>query len=148
MHLQRYKLLYGAFIRRQHFLPHSESPMAKTSGKLQSVFLHHWCQVWLSGRPVDFNPSYLLRRLETVLELIAVPFKRKLARVFLQALFGACITVCLTERSSLGVVLRGRPDVFLSGNLPSALNLTTCTAVLEQRNLAACPFLCILLHVK
>ena len=31
---------------------HSASPMAMTSGKVQSLFLHHWCQVWLSCRPV------------------------------------------------------------------------------------------------
>ena len=52
VHVARYKLLHGAFVRKQHLLPLSESPMAMTSGKVQSLFLHHWCQVWLSCRPV------------------------------------------------------------------------------------------------
>ena len=51
------KLLHGAFIRK-HFLPLSESPMAMTSGKVQSVFLHHWCQVRLSCRPVGLQSKY------------------------------------------------------------------------------------------
>ena len=44
-HVARYKLLHGAFIRKQHFLPLGERLMAMTSGKVQSLFLHHWCQV-------------------------------------------------------------------------------------------------------
>ena len=34
----RYKLLHGAFVRKQL----SESPMAMSSGKVQSLFLQHW----------------------------------------------------------------------------------------------------------
>ena len=66
-------------------------------------FLHHLWRVWLSCRPVYSS-------VEIELELIAVPFKREIARIFLQEL----ITVRLNGRSSLGVVFRGRPDVFLS----------------------------------
>ena len=39
-------------------LPLSESPMAMTSGKVQSVFLHHWCQVRLSCRPLGLQSKY------------------------------------------------------------------------------------------
>ena len=76
-----------------------------------------------------------------MLELIAVPFKRKIAWVFLQELFGRRITLCLIEQSSLGVIFRGRPDLFLSRNVPSELNITIvlCIAVLDHRNLAAMP---------
>ena len=68
------------------------------------------------------NPNSLLRRLETVLALIAESFKRKIGRSF----FGDRITICFTEWFCLDVV-------------PSALNLTTamCTAVWEQRHSAA-----------
>ena len=54
----RYKLLHGAFVRKQHFLPLSESPMAMTSCKVQSLFLHHWCEVWLSCRPVGIHSKF------------------------------------------------------------------------------------------
>ena len=72
--------------------------MAMMSGEVQSLFLQHWCQVWLSSRPVDFSSNSLLRHFETVLELFAVRFKRKIARMFLQELFGEPITIRLTER--------------------------------------------------
>ena len=36
------------------------------------------------------------------------------AQVFFQELFRECITICLTEKSSLDVVFRGRPDLSLS----------------------------------
>ena len=70
--------------------------MALTSGKNESLFSSSLC---------DFIPG--LRRLETVLEIIAVHFKRKITRIFLQELFGVRITICLIERSSLVVVFRG-----------------------------------------
>ena len=55
-----------------------------------------------------FSPRSLLRRLETVQELIAVPFKRKPARIYTQGLFGERIRYYLIEWSSLGGVFRGR----------------------------------------
>ena len=61
----------------------------------------------------EFSPNYLLRRLDTVLEVTAVFFKRKIARIILQELFGEHITICLIERASLGIVFRGRPDLYL-----------------------------------
>ena len=44
---------------------------------------------------------------------------------------GRDFTLCLIGRSFLGVVFRGRPDLFLLSNVPSALSLTIalCTAV-------------------
>ena len=50
--LARYYLLHGSLVGKQHFLPPTESPMARTCDKVQSLFLHHWCQVWPSCRPV------------------------------------------------------------------------------------------------
>ena len=94
---------------KQHFLPLSESPMAITSGKFQSLFLHHWCQVWLSCRPVGLQSNCLLRRLNTVLELMFVHYK--MARIVLQELFVERIAMFLIERSSLAVVFRERPDL-------------------------------------
>ena len=55
VHVARYKLLRGGFIRNQNHIPFSESPMAMTSGKVQSVFRHHWCQIWLLCRPVGLQ---------------------------------------------------------------------------------------------
>ena len=55
VHVARYKLLHGSFVRKQHFLPLSESPMAMTSGKVPSLFLHHLCQLWLSCCPVGLQ---------------------------------------------------------------------------------------------
>ena len=48
----------------------------------------------------DFCPRYFRRRLETVLELTAVPFNCIVARILLQELFGEHITI------SLGIVFR------------------------------------------
>ena len=125
-------MLHGACVRTQHFLPLGES-MTKSSlfFFITGVRCGSHATLW------NFSPNSLLRRLETVLELIAVPFKRKIAQLFLQELTGERITVCLIEQSSLGVIFR-EPDIFLLRNEPSALNLTTalCTAVLEQHNLA------------
>ena len=45
----------------------------------------------------------------SVLELIAVLCKHKIARIFLQELFDEGISMCLIEKSSLGVIFRGRP---------------------------------------
>ena len=74
VHVARYKLLSGAFVRNQNHIPLSESPMAMTSGKVQSVFRHHWCQIWLLCRSVGLQSKF-----ETVLKRIAVPFKCKIA---------------------------------------------------------------------
>ena len=65
------------------FLFHSTSPMAIMSGKVQSLFLVHWCQVWLSCRPVRLQSTFFAEILENVLELIAVPFKGKIAQISL-----------------------------------------------------------------
>ena len=65
-----------------------------------SPFFNRWCQVL----PV--------RCFETVLERFDVRFK--IERIFLQDHFDESITICLIEQSSLGIVLRGRPDLFLS----------------------------------
>ena len=64
----------------------------------------------------DFSPNSLLIHLGTVLERIAIPCKRTMARIFLEELFVEHTTTCLTERTSLCVVFRGRPDLFLSWN--------------------------------
>ena len=99
--------------------------MAMKSGKVQSPF-----------RPVELNSQFFAETSRNGARLTAVRFKRKIARIFLQ-LFVERITICLTERSSLGVTVMD--DQALSWNVPSVLNLTIpmCTDVLEQRNLAA-----------
>ena len=33
----------------------SDSPMAMTSGKVQILFLHHWCQMKFTCRPVELH---------------------------------------------------------------------------------------------
>ena len=136
----RYKLLHGEFDKKQHFLPLNENPMSMTSGKVQSIFFMFFingvrCGV-LAGM-WEFSLHSLLIRLETVLEVIAVPFKRKTARIFLQGLFGERLTICLIERSSLAYV--SVDDQTFSCYVRSALYLTLAlgTAGLEQRNLAA-----------
>ena len=88
---------------------------------------------------LNFTTNYLPIRLKTILELIDVHFKLKIAWMFVQDLFGERITVCFTERYFLVVVFRGRPDEFQYWIVPSTLNLTIalCTAVLEQNNSAA-----------
>ena len=95
VHVTTYKLLHSAFVRKQHFHPVIERPMAN-----MSPFFNRWCQVL----PV--------RCFETVLERFDVRFK--IERIFLQDHFDESITICLIEQSSLGIVLRGRPDLFLS----------------------------------
>ena len=58
------------FIKEQHFLPFTESPMVMTSGKvITSVRCGFHAGLW------DFSSNSLPRRLEIVLERIAVPFK-------------------------------------------------------------------------
>ena len=109
VHVARYKLLHGAFVSKQHFPSLSACPVAMTSFSTSLV-----SGVALLSCLWDFSPTSLLRRLEIVLERIAVPFKRKIARMFLFELFGEHITICLTERSSMGLFFRGRPDLFLS----------------------------------
>ena len=85
------------------------------SDKVQSLFLHQWCQVWLACRPVGLQSKCLLRRLETVLECIVVRFKRKITWVFVQEFFGeSLLSVSLSGRSFLGVVLCGRPERVIS----------------------------------
>ena len=80
--------------------------------------MHSSDDIWQN--PVSFSSSvvsdvaFVLRRLETVLERIALPFKRKIAQVFLHELFGEHSTFCLIDWSSLGVVFRGLSDLFLS----------------------------------
>ena len=53
---------------------HSASPISTTTGKVQSLFFHH---CGFRAGLCDFSPNSLLRRLETVLELIAVPLSAK-----------------------------------------------------------------------
>ena len=84
VHVARYKLLHGAFIRKQHFRPLSENPMAMTSSQVQFTGFRCGFRTGLW----DLSPNSLLRRVETVLHLIAVPFKRKIAQMFMQDLFG------------------------------------------------------------
>ena len=63
VHVARYKLLHGAFVRTQHFLPLSESPMAMTSGKVQSPFLHQCehCQCILTVRHILVECNHFAR---------------------------------------------------------------------------------------
>ena len=84
----------------------------------------------------DFCPNSLLRRLDTVLERIAVPFKRKIAWIFLQKLFGERITICHIEQSSFGHCL-------LWITRPFPVTKRAIRIWWQQ-----CPFLCILLHVN
>ena len=55
IHVTRYKLLYRAFDRKQHFLRLIESPMAT-----KSHFLHHWCECVFRAGLWDFNQNALL----------------------------------------------------------------------------------------
>ena len=105
----RYKLLHGAFDKKQHFLPLNENPMSMTSGKVQSIFFFSF----INGVRCGVLAGMWEFSLHSLLEVIAVPFKRKTARIFLQGLFGERLTICLIERSSMGVGFRGRPDLFL-----------------------------------
>ena len=43
VYVARYKLLYGAIVRKQYFFLLSETTMAMMSGKVLSVFLHNSC---------------------------------------------------------------------------------------------------------
>ena len=128
--MSRYKLLHEAFVRKQYFLPLSQSPIAMTSGRDQFLILHHWCQVWLPCR----TSNSLLERLETVLEPIALPYKRKIARMVL--LF---FTLCFIDRCSLPCTTR--PFLVIKRVIALNLTIALCTAVLEH-------FLCILIRVK
>ena len=102
MHVARYKLVHGTLVRKQHFLPLSKSPVSFPVSLVSDV----------AFKPAlrDFSPNTLLRRLETVLAMIAERFKRNIERIVLQKLFIERINICPIERSSLGVVLLGRPD--------------------------------------
>ena len=66
VHVARYKVLHGAFVTKQHFLPLSESPKALTHGKDQSLFLLDLCQVWLLCRPVGLKSNFLYSEVSTV----------------------------------------------------------------------------------
>ena len=103
VHVARYKLLHGAFIRNQHFLPLCDSPVAMTSGRIQSNFSGGRCGfcagLW------DFSQNSLLKHIKTVLELIAVPLKHKITD-FLSALWQAHYCLSL-ECSSQVIVFHG-----------------------------------------
>ena len=75
-----------------------QSPVSFSSSLVSGVAFVPTC-----GTSVHIS---LLRRLETVLERIAVLFKHKIARHFLLELFDDRITICLIEQSSLGVSFR------------------------------------------
>ena len=105
VHMERFKLLHGAFIGKQHILPQSE-----TSSIVQSLFITGVKSCRHMGLQ---SKHYLLSRLEAVLEFIALLFKCKIPRIFLQELFSEDIALCLVEWSSLDVVVRGLPDLFL-----------------------------------
>ena len=62
----------------------------------------------------DFSPNCMPKRLERVVELIVVPFKRLIARIFLQELFGESITICLIEGTSMTLVFHGQPELCMS----------------------------------
>ena len=59
-----------------------------------------------------------------MLELIPLPFKRKIPLIFLQGLFVEHITICLIDVSSLGLVYRRRPDIFDDSIVHSYLGKT------------------------
>ena len=105
---------------------------------IQRLFITYTNQLGDVINNALLHSNSLLKHLETVLELIDVPFKHKIANIFLQELFNKRITICLIEQSSLDIVFCGIADLLLSGNVPSALNLMIayCTAVLEQHSLA------------
>ena len=71
--------------------------------------------VWQS--PSLFPPSLVsdvnLSRPVALQSKFFVETSRNSTRLLLQELSDECITICVTERSSLGVVFRGRPDLFL-----------------------------------
>ena len=56
VHVVRYKLLHGALVRKQHFLPLSNSPMVMMSRKFQPPSHHHWCQCGCRAGLYDFSP--------------------------------------------------------------------------------------------
>ena len=86
VHVAGYKLLHGAFVRKQHLYPQQESngddiwqsPVSFSSSLVSCFFC---TGLW------DFSPNSLLRCLKTVLEFIAVPFKHKIAWISLQEAF-------------------------------------------------------------
>jgi len=129
----------GVSLRLQHkswqgaYPIHAKCPTAMTSGKVLSVFLHHWYQVGFWTGLYDFNPNSLLGCLKRVLQLIAVSFKRNSTDVIGVTMWWAYYHL------SHWVVFYGWPNPFLSRNVPPALKMTIpmCTDVLEQGNLAA-----------
>ena len=58
VHATRYKLLHSAIVRKQTFLPLSDSPIAMTSGNSGFRFLHQYCRVWLLCRPVGLQSHF------------------------------------------------------------------------------------------
>ena len=73
--------------------------MAMTSGKPSLIFFVIGFKCGFRAGLWDFSPKSLLKRLETVLEPIAVPSKHKIKRIFLQELFCERITVSLSGLS-------------------------------------------------
>ena len=88
---------FGEFAKHNTFFPLSESPMAITCSKLQFPLFISCVKCDFHAGLWDFILIYLLRYLIILLERIAVPFKRILARMSLYKLL-----ICLTERSFLG----------------------------------------------
>ena len=62
VHLARYELLQGAFVEKKLFLPLSKNPMAITFDKVQPLFLHHWCHLYLSYRHVGIQSKLFAER--------------------------------------------------------------------------------------
>ena len=83
---------------------------------------------------MGLQSNCLLRRLNTVLELMFVHYK--MARSFSQELFGERIAMFLTERSSLAVVFRERPDLFPV--MKRAINIAFDDSIDNYYNCFAC----------
>ena len=76
-------------------LPFSDSPMAMTSGKVQSLFLYHWCEVWLSYRPVGLQFKLFSKQCwNLLLYLLSIKWHRFCCRSFLTS---ALLSVSLSS---------------------------------------------------
>jgi len=89
VHVARCRLLHGAFVIKQNFLP------------LQSFFFNTGVSYDFGAGLWDFSQNSLLRRLDTVLELFTVPFKRKLPTIFLMSHLACMWGTCLMSHQSL-----------------------------------------------
>ena len=76
VHVARYKLLYGAFIIKQPFLPLIVSPKATTSRKVQVLLwvgfcggFHHRCQLWLLCWPVGPQSNFFAEMFRNSVEI-------------------------------------------------------------------------------